>query len=75
MAGFATVITLLALIVADTVHPQIALGTDDKVILITLIGALLGVDRLLRELPLIEELSDGLSIEIAPNSKEDDDDD
>ncbi|AAM88766.1 putative one transmembrane helix protein [Natrialba phage PhiCh1] len=75
LAGFATVITLLALIVADTVHPQIALGTDDKVILITLIGALLGVDRLLRELPLIEELSDGLSIEIAPNSKEDDDDD
>lgn len=75
MAGFAAVITLLALIVADTIHPEIALGTDDKVILITLIGALLGIDRLLKKLPAIESFNDGLNVEISPIQNEDDKDD
>lgn len=75
LAGFAAVITLLALIVADTIHPEIALGTDDKVILITLIGALLGIDRLLKKLPAIESFNDGLNVEISPIQNEDDKDD
>lgn len=75
LAGFAAVITLLALIVADTIHPEIALGTDDKVILITLIGALLGIDRLLKKLPAIESFNDGFNVEISPVQNEDDKDD
>ena len=75
MAGFAAVVTLLALIAADTIHPEIALGTEDKVILITLIGALLGVDRLIKKLPLLEKFEDGLSLEISPVSNEDEKDD
>lgn len=75
LAGFAAVITLLALIVADTIHPEIALGTEDKVILITLIGALLGVDRLIKKLPLLEKFEDGFNIEISPVSNEDEKDD
>lgn len=75
LAGFAAVMTLLALIVADTIHPEIALGTEDKVILITLIGALLGIDRLIKKLPFIEELEDGFNVEISPVSNEDEKDD
>jgi len=75
LGGLAAVMTLLALIVADTIHPEIALGTEDKVILITLIGALLGIDRLIKKLPFVEEFGDGFSVEIAPASDEDEKDD
>lgn len=75
LAGFAAVMTLLALIVADTIHPEIALGTEDKVILITLIGALLGIDRLIKKLPFVEEFGDGFNVEISPASNEDEKDD
>jgi len=67
LAGFAAVITLLGLIAADTIHPDISLSFQDKAILISLISALLGVDIALQQLP----------IEIAPNrttSKSDDGD-
>lgn len=75
LAGFAAVVTLLALIVADTIHPEIALGNEDKVILITLIGALLGIDRLIKKLPLVERFGDGLNVEISPVSNDDEKDD
>lgn len=51
-AGFAAVITLLGLIAADTIHPNIALSIEDKAILISLISALLGVDLALHQLPI-----------------------
>lgn len=57
LAGFAAVITLLGLIAADTIHPNIALSLEDKAILISLVSALLGVDIALHQLP----------VEIAPN--------
>lgn len=52
LAGFAAVITLLGLIAADTIHPNIALSIEDKAILISLISALLGVDLALHQLPI-----------------------
>lgn len=52
LAGFAAVITLLGLIAADTIHPNIALSLEDKAILISLISALLGVDLALHQLPI-----------------------
>jgi hypothetical protein len=51
LAGLAAVITLLALIAADTIHPGISLSFQDKAILISLISALLGVDLALHQLP------------------------
>ena len=59
LAGFAAVITLLGLIAADTIHPQITLGVEDKVILISMISALLGVDLALDRLPFNVELKEG----------------
>lgn len=44
LAGLLAVITLLGLIVADTVLPEVTLTGADKGLLITLISALLGVD-------------------------------
>lgn len=52
LAGFAAVITLLGLIAADTISPEITLGVEDKVILISMISALLGVDLALNQLPI-----------------------
>ncbi|UHQ96484.1 hypothetical protein [Natrinema halophilum] len=51
LAGFAAVLTLLALMVADTVHPEITLTLENKVLLVSLISALLGVDIALDQLP------------------------
>ncbi|WP_226043500.1 hypothetical protein [Natrinema sp. DC36] len=44
LAGFATVLTLLALIVVDTIHPGVTFTLEDKALLISMISALLGVD-------------------------------
>lgn len=52
LAGFAAVLTLLGLIAADTVFPEVTLGVEDKVILISMISALLGVDLALNQLPI-----------------------
>lgn len=52
VAGLAAVFTLLGLIAADTIHPDVALSLEDKVILISLVSALLGVDLALSELPI-----------------------
>lgn len=52
LAGFAAVLTLLGLIAADTISPEITLGVEDKVILISMISALLGVDLALDQLPI-----------------------
>ena len=59
LAGFAAVLTLLGLIAADTIHPQISLSLEDKVILVSLISALLGVDLALKELPIKLNLKGG----------------
>jgi hypothetical protein len=60
LAGLAAVLTLLSLIAADSIHPQISLSLENKVILVSLISALLGVDLALRELP----------IKLAPGGKD-----
>lgn len=52
LAGFAAVLTLLALMVADTIHPEITLTLENKVLLVSLISALLGVDIALDQLPI-----------------------
>lgn len=52
LAGFAAVLTLLGLIAADTIFPEVTLGVEDKVILISMISALLGVDLALNQLPI-----------------------
>jgi hypothetical protein len=52
LAGFAAVLTLLALMVADTIHPEIALTLENKVLLVSMISALLGVDIALDQLPI-----------------------
>jgi hypothetical protein len=44
LAGVLAVVTLLGLIVADTVAPTVTLSVADKWLLISLISALLGVD-------------------------------
>jgi hypothetical protein len=59
LAGLAAVLTLLGLIAADTIHPQISLSLEDKVILVSLISALLGVDLALKELPIKLNLKGG----------------
>ena len=52
LAGFAAVLTLLALMVADTIHPEISLTLENKVLLVGMISALLGVDIALDQLPI-----------------------
>ena len=52
LAGFAAVLTLLALMVADTIHPEITLTLGNKVLLVSMISALLGVDIALHQLPI-----------------------
>jgi len=52
LAGLAAVITLLALIAADTIHPEISLTIEHQLLLISLISALLGVDLALDQLPI-----------------------
>ncbi|MDF9748383.1 hypothetical protein [Natrinema salsiterrestre] len=51
LAGFAAVLTLLSLMVADTIHPEITLTLQNKALLVSLISALLGVDIALDQLP------------------------
>ena len=52
LAGFAAVLTLLLLIGADTIHPGVTLTLENKVLLVSLISALLGVDIALDQLPI-----------------------
>jgi hypothetical protein len=52
LAGLAAVLTLLGLIVADTVYPAISLSIEDKLLLVSLVSALLGIDIALKQLPI-----------------------
>lgn len=52
LAGLAAVITLLVLIGADTIYGGISLGIEDKLLLVSLISALLGADIALNEIPI-----------------------
>lgn len=45
-------LTLLILMAADTIHPEITLSIENKVLLVSLISALLGVDIALDQLPI-----------------------
>ena len=46
VGGLLALGTLLALVSAHTVHPEIVLQTEDKVLLTAIVSALLGVDIL-----------------------------
>jgi len=50
LAGLAAVLTLLGLIVADTLSGQITLSLEDKLLLTSLVSGLLGVDFALDQL-------------------------
>lgn len=52
LAGLAAVLTLLVLIGADTIYGGISLSIEDKLILVSLISALLGIDIALNEIPI-----------------------
>jgi len=52
LAGLVAMLTLLALIAADTVYPEVSLDLSDKIILVSLVSGLLGVDMALREFPI-----------------------
>lgn len=52
LAGAAAVLTLLGLIVLDTVDQSVTLSLEDKAILVSLVAALLGVDIALHQLPI-----------------------
>lgn len=52
LAGLAAVLTLLALMAADTIHPEITLTLENKVVLVSLISALLGVDIAWDQIPI-----------------------
>ena len=52
LAGLAAVLTLLGLIAADTLSPAISLSIEDKLLLVSLVSALLGIDIALNQLPI-----------------------
>jgi len=52
LVGGVAVLTLLALIIADTINPTVTFATEDKLLVTSLITALLGVDIALQELPI-----------------------
>lgn len=51
LGGLATLLVFLGLVIADTVDAGVTLSFEDKVFLLTLIGSLLGVDKLLEKVP------------------------
>lgn len=51
IGGLATLLVFLGLVIADTVDAGVTLSFEDKVFLLTLIGSLLGVDKLLEKVP------------------------
>ncbi|WP_143416426.1 hypothetical protein [Halobacterium hubeiense] len=51
VTGALAVITLLVLLAADTLDPGVTLVLEDKLLLVSLISALLGVDLALHQLP------------------------
>lgn len=51
VAGLAAVLTLLGLIALDTIHPEVALSLEDKLLLVSMVSALLGVDLAWNQLP------------------------
>jgi len=57
-AGFLAVVTLLALVVADTLYQGVTLTGGHKFLLVALISALLGVDIAVSELVTLETSSE-----------------
>jgi hypothetical protein len=52
LTGGLAVVTVLALVAADTVHPTVSLALEDKVLLVSLASTLLGVDFALENIPI-----------------------
>lgn len=75
LGGAAAIVTLLGLITLDTVHPTVVLATEDKLILLSLISALLGVDILLERIVGGEAFPLEISIDGGATESEADDDD
>ena len=53
LGGAVTLLVFLGLVIADTIDAGVTLSFQDRVWLLTLIGALLGLDKLLERVPKI----------------------
>ena len=51
IGGLVTLLVLLGLVVVDTIDAGVTLTVEDKAILLTLVGTLLGLDKLLEQVP------------------------
>ncbi|WP_058366649.1 hypothetical protein [Haloparvum sedimenti] len=51
IGGLAALLVFLGLVVLDTVDPNITLSIEDKIVLLSLIASLLGLERLMESLP------------------------
>lgn len=51
VGGLVALLVFLGLVVADTVDPSITLSLEDKIVLLSLIASLLGLERLMEWLP------------------------
>jgi hypothetical protein len=69
VTGGLAVVTVLALVVADTVHPNVTLAIEDKVLLVSLASTLLGLDFVLESIPI------QLIVSETPSSKDGDQED
>jgi hypothetical protein len=58
LVGGVAVLTLLALIAADTIHPTVTFATEDKLLVTSLITGLLGIDIALNQLPISLDTGD-----------------
>jgi len=63
LVGGVAVLVLLGLIAADTVSPTVTFATEDKLLVTSMITALLGIDIALNQLP--------ISIQTQPPENED----
>ena len=62
IGGLVTLLVLLGLVVVDTIDAGVTLTVEDKAILLSLVGTLLGLDKLVEQIPGITigvERSDG----------------
>lgn len=59
VTGGLAVVTLLALVAADTIYPGVTLGVEDKILLASVASVLLGLDLAIMQGPLNIRISRG----------------
>lgn len=75
IGGLMTLAVFLALVAADTVHPAIVLEPDDKILLVSMVGTLLGVDILTKRWSVIRAAVTAGLRELETNGTQGEDDD